>query len=315
MTQKPRNELSLIDIKFLKGIAEIEQNPNEVPDTDKSEVPANTSSLRHVTDLERGKIRYRMKPQEDGGRGFQEIGYARLHPPATLDKGRIGPRSIELTDQGRKAIMSWEKRHGEVDHEELNETTKEDIELEIANLRGKVEELETRVELGDSDSGGVGSGEEVSFEGEGEVDIEEEFKKIRSQLDALSDRVDKLRENPWGAVDDSKVGEMQRTQQLAVAAGQLFVALGVDKPQNAHREDFDYIEAVHDIQERLGTQGIVAGMDKERPAHSEEREESEQSGSDAGESSKDDSAQEESTEEDQTPPEMVEDRDPFDRLE
>jgi hypothetical protein len=162
--------------------------------------------------------------------------------------------------------MDWEKRHGEVDYENLSKATREELEMGISELRGKVKELESRVELSDSSTG---STQTSSFEGEEDVDIETELQQIHSQLDALKQAVNEIQDSPWGAVSEKKVNKMLRTQELAVAAGQLFMELGVERPQEAHQSDYDFSGAVENIQETLDTSTNGRGTEPVQEQNSE----------------------------------------------
>lgn len=138
MVRKRKSDLSLEDIKFLKAVQRIENTPEDHPGTDETPAPANTSVLKNVLDLSENQIRYRMLPDK---RGFDEMGLLICHDKEATPQG-YKPRSVELTDEGRKAIDSWEKKHGELDLEELDRATIEDVEVELEHLHGRIDDLE-----------------------------------------------------------------------------------------------------------------------------------------------------------------------------
>lgn len=140
--RKPFDELSHEDLKFLKIIKEISDNPEEFPHTHLSQAPANTRSIKAATNLTDRQIEYRIRPYNQGqNRGLDHLGYVTIHDAVATDDG-FAPRAIELTDQGQKALLTWEEKRGEVQAEDLDEMTRNEIELELEQLRSKVSRLE-----------------------------------------------------------------------------------------------------------------------------------------------------------------------------
>ncbi|ERJ07359.1 hypothetical protein HLRTI_000400 [Halorhabdus tiamatea SARL4B] len=140
--RKPFEELSHEDIIFLKIIKEIEDDPEEYPHTSRSDFAANTRSIKAATDLSDRQVNYRIRPYDQGeNRGLDHMGYVTIHDAVATDDG-FTPRAVELTDQGRKALLTWEEKRGEVQAESLDEMTRNEIELELEQLRTKVTRLE-----------------------------------------------------------------------------------------------------------------------------------------------------------------------------
>lgn len=190
MPPKQKADLSKEDIIFLKTVHEIESKPENYDGTDAAPAPANTSVLNSHTPLSKTQIKYRMLP---GERGLEKLGYLRLHETEATQQG-FTPRSVELTDEGRKAIMNWEEKHGELDPDAWDQTTVKDIELEIDRLRKQVENLE----------GGASQ--------QGHLE----------ELDKLSARLDAIEDSEFGAVDEESAEKLQRTISWVIAMRKAF---------------------------------------------------------------------------------------------
>lgn len=108
------NELTLPDIKFLQAVSEINKQPNNYQDTDKGELPANSKSIRKSTDLNSNQVSYRMGGNSSS-RGFAEGDNPLIisHEPVRNDNG-FGPRSAELTENGREMLGTAQNQINEI---------------------------------------------------------------------------------------------------------------------------------------------------------------------------------------------------------
>lgn len=104
--------LKLNDIKFLRAVEELNNNPEEYKHTDKGEAPANTTSIRTNTDMTSDEVKYRMGGNQNS-RGFEIKTEERpkliiSHSAKPTDKG-FEPRSVELTDKGQETLKEAEE--------------------------------------------------------------------------------------------------------------------------------------------------------------------------------------------------------------
>lgn len=140
--RKPFEELSHEDITFLKAVDQLVTDPDKYPHTSAGTTPANTRSLNELTELSKRQIRYRIKPYNSGeNRGLDHMGYVKLYDAKDTESG-YSPRAVELTDQGRKAVLTWEEKHGELEPDDWDQTTINEIELELEQMRSRLGDLE-----------------------------------------------------------------------------------------------------------------------------------------------------------------------------
>lgn len=154
----PKNpaDLTLKDIKFLRAVRELCDNPENYPNTDLGDAPANTTALKNDLpnyEPSKGVLNYRMvKDNESDGnkRGLEVdggLGYIRIHSPSLTEDG-YGPRSVEITDKGRRALESAEERSGMEDTvaRETDGPSSTELQLEVERLGDRVDELEAERE-------------------------------------------------------------------------------------------------------------------------------------------------------------------------
>ncbi|MFC6770030.1 hypothetical protein ACFQDD_00575 [Halorubrum pallidum] len=112
MTALTEYELKPADVEFLLTVKDVEQNPNDYDNTEPGKTVANVSVLREETSLTKSQVAYRARDGENG-RGFasDDMEILRVHPP-TVESGSFGPRSVELTDKGRKVVSEVEAERG-----------------------------------------------------------------------------------------------------------------------------------------------------------------------------------------------------------
>lgn len=241
MARKQKGDLSHEDIKFLKAIQELENNPDEYPETNLTEQPANTSSLRAVLDMSRQQVTYRIRPAE---RGLEKMGLVRLYDSEVTESGESLPRSVELTDEGRKRITEWEEKYGPLDTQDWDATTVEEIERELDEIQSRLDEL---------------SGSAASVDGETPEAVTEEIAKLSSRIDAVSDQVSQFENSRYGAVDEPFGQRLDQSLDFVAGYHRIFEALGIPNPKEAHTESFDPEEARQQVRETLGVSGTEDG--------------------------------------------------------
>jgi hypothetical protein len=104
------SDLSVVDIEFLQAARDINKNPENYEKTGNSAHPANTASIKRVTDLTDEQVSYRMGGNSNS-KGFEK-GDKNLiisHDPQ-VQGSTLGPRSIELTPHGSNILDKAEKR-------------------------------------------------------------------------------------------------------------------------------------------------------------------------------------------------------------
>jgi uncharacterized small protein (DUF1192 family) len=250
MANKTKSDLSHEDIIFLKTVQEIEDNPSNYRGTDKSLEPANTSVIVDICDLAVDQIRYRMKPSPNG-RGFESLGLAELYDPKLLENGALGPRSISLTDEGRKKIVDWEKRYGEIEADDWDQSTVEEIEVEISQLRSEVDRLDSELARRER--------AETSDGGEDLEELQAELKRLQTRVDALSGAVSDFQGADYGAWDDKKVGAIENLFETSRGFVFIFEELGISNPKSCDEWNFDDPETGQriraEVREALGISG------------------------------------------------------------
>lgn len=142
MVQDQSVELDRKSRKILDAINKAERDPNI--DT------VTTTILKRRTGIDSQPLLYRLR--ESGGRGgvLEEVGFVETHQPAG-DGGRIPPKHVSLTDEGREYIGQHADNWGDLvkaddkisDHEERLTA----LEARNRDLRGRVAELERQNEL------------------------------------------------------------------------------------------------------------------------------------------------------------------------
>jgi len=103
------SDLSLADVEFLQAVREINKNPENYPETDRSEVPANTASIKRATELTSDQVSYRMGGNQNS-RGFEDgkNPLIKTYDPVATDTG-YAPRAAEVTMAGRSILSKAQK--------------------------------------------------------------------------------------------------------------------------------------------------------------------------------------------------------------
>jgi len=158
MTALTEYELKPADVEFLLTVKDIEQNPNDYDNTEPGKSVANVSVLREETSLTKSQVAYRARDGENG-RGFasDDMGILRVHPP-TVESGSFGPRSVELTDKGRKVVSEVEAQRGSPGGggSSAPDPRIDELEQEISELSSSLENIsESIAEIEQSQMGAI----------------------------------------------------------------------------------------------------------------------------------------------------------------
>lgn len=211
---KDSKELKRKDIKFLRAVQLLCDNPDEYDHTDKGKAPANTSALKSVEwmDLSDGDLEYRMVKQSDSGankRGFEVdggLGYLRIYQAEPGPSG-YEPRSVEITEKGRKALKAAMEDHGFVEgvpseEDDAGTDIPGEVELEIAEIREEMADLRSEVEQRRTEA----------------AELREEIQQLKETRDQLIENVEELseivemwEERPLGAVGQQKSERIDST--------------------------------------------------------------------------------------------------------
>ncbi|MFD1571842.1 hypothetical protein [Halorubrum laminariae] len=136
------------DVEFLLTVQNLENNPTDYDNTDPGKAPANVSAIREETSLTKSQVAYRAREGENG-RGFAEddMGLLRVHPP-TVQSGAFGPRSVELTDKGRKVISEIRAERSGSAGGDSGATSAEinELEQQISELQNDLENISESLE-------------------------------------------------------------------------------------------------------------------------------------------------------------------------
>ncbi|WP_128904820.1 hypothetical protein [Halorubrum amylolyticum] len=158
MTALTEYELKPADVEFLLTVKDIEQNPNDYDNTEPGKSVANVSVLREETSLTKSQVAYRARDGENG-RGFasDDMGILRVHPP-TVESGSFGPRSVELTDKGRKVVseVEAERSSPSAGSGSVSDPRIDELEQEISELSSNLENISQSIaEIEQSQMGAI----------------------------------------------------------------------------------------------------------------------------------------------------------------
>lgn len=129
------SDLTMKDIRFLMAVRDINENPEEYEDTELGEAPANTTSIRKATSLSTGEVRHRLNEKSDIA--DEELGAVTLHKAQPTD-GSLGPKSVELTQDGERLLRHALASRGIGDHDPTDVATAE----RVSALEARIKELE-----------------------------------------------------------------------------------------------------------------------------------------------------------------------------
>lgn len=103
------SDLSLADIEFLQAVRDINNNPNKYPETDRTEVPANTAAIKKATELSADQVSYRMGGNANS-RGLEEPSEPLIEPVDAVPTDRgYSPRAARLTSYGMDTLTDAQK--------------------------------------------------------------------------------------------------------------------------------------------------------------------------------------------------------------
>lgn len=179
-------DLSFTDIRFLRAVRDINANPDAYERTEKGEIAASTGAIIAAADLSESEARYRM-----GGsrcRGFEEMGLTIVHEAEFDEETKtFGAKSVELTQEGLDVLTEVEEVGDNFDEDSEGEG--EGVPEIVKQLRGRVEKLEKRSVSGGSDGD----------------DHTREIKALQNDIERIETKIDSIREDPWGGLDDDAV--------------------------------------------------------------------------------------------------------------
>lgn len=138
MTQA--SDLSLADIEFLQAVRNINKNPEKYPETDRSEVPANTASIKRATGLTSDQVSYRMGGNQNS-RGFEDgkNPLIKTYDPVATDTG-YAPRAAKLTAAGRSALSEAQKIGSRLEGVTQTEVDRINQRLEYLEIKSNIQD-------------------------------------------------------------------------------------------------------------------------------------------------------------------------------
>jgi hypothetical protein len=242
-------DLSLKDIRFLRAVRDINANPEAYERTEKGEVPASTGAIIAASELSESEARYRM-----GGsrcRGFEEMGLTLVHEAEFDEETKtFGAKSIELTQEGIDVLTEFEEENDLYDDQDGEDG---DVPEVVKQLRGRVEKLEKRSVSGGSDGG----------------DFSREIKSLRNDIERIETKIDGIREDPWGGLDDDAV---ELTKAGVDRANALFYILetvfGIDVERRTEEGSYPSEDAIEVERVELAERLLSAEYPDERESAS-----------------------------------------------
>jgi len=137
-------DLTLADIEFLQVVREINKDPDNYQETDRTDVAANTASIKRATDLTAEQVSYRMGGNQNS-RGFEkgDNPLIKTYDPEPTNRG-YAPRAVELTKAGWKILDETQKLGSK-----LEGVTQGDIDALHEKLDDKIKFLEIKSEIQD----------------------------------------------------------------------------------------------------------------------------------------------------------------------
>ena len=197
-----RSDLSREDVMFLRATRDINENPEEYPKTggERAAAEATVAAIKHATTLSRNQINYRLGTTTNT-RGFVERGLIVSHDPRMTDTG-YGPRSAELTDQGRERLEDGLRAYGLVETESRGSP---EVMDRLGNLAGRVEDMERSV-----------------------ARLEEQVERLTDRVEAADSRLSRIEESDMGAVEEPHAGRLRTVIDAMPAFYQAFQLIGMD---------------------------------------------------------------------------------------
>jgi len=96
--------LSAKDVEFLRAVRDINEDPESYDLTDDGARPANTASIREATSLNTNELQYRLQE----GEKLEKYNLLEIFD-AVPQNGTMGPKGVELTEAGERALEFAEK--------------------------------------------------------------------------------------------------------------------------------------------------------------------------------------------------------------
>lgn len=167
-------DLSMKDIKVLRAIKNINENPDEFASTEAGETAANTRSIRKATEgLSPRQVKYRIK--KSGKLDELVTKYDAEYYP---EEQTHDPVSAELTTKGHEVLAEVE----DTDHGEA-----------IENLRERLDRLENAEVDGEIDATAISA--EIES-------LRESVSEMESQVQQIADGLSAIQSSKYGAMDD-----------------------------------------------------------------------------------------------------------------
>lgn len=207
-------DLSLKDIRFLRAVRDINNDPESFAKTDRGEVPANKSSIREATGMNSKAVEYRLgNSGTHRGFGQDDLGLINIHSP-TIEGNTFGPKSAELTSKGLEELSKVEDE-GLLGGDESSGGSDNEA---IKQLRARIDEIESTEFTGDGD---VSAGELASMVKQVRTQVDELETKLDTRYESLAERVDEIEagndQGEWGYVNEQKAEDIEGMLTMAPA--------------------------------------------------------------------------------------------------
>ncbi len=212
---KPNAELSIEDVRFLRAVRDINENPEDYPRTKKGTMAASTRAIREATTLSKNQIDYRLGTTTKE-RGFDDLGYLVIHDPPMTDTG-YGPRSAELTGKGEQRLEEGLQAYG---LEETEARADPEVMEKLEDVGARLDDLERQL-----------------------AEMEDELNEVGNSINNLEGRVSQIETNQMGAVNGEQAARLRTVIDAMPAFYQAFQLMGMDVREIQESEDLDEREA------------------------------------------------------------------------
>lgn len=222
----PTTELSIEDVRFMRAVRDINENPADYPRTEKGTKPASARAIKEATTLSKNQIDYRLGTTTKE-RGFDELGYLVIHDPPMTDTG-YGPRSAELTEKGAERLEEGLQSYG---LEETESRADPEVMEKLEDIGARLDSIEQRMDA-----------------------MEEDVADVVSSVNNLEGRLSRIENTQMGAVDEQQAARLRTVIDAMPAFYQAFQLLGMDVRQIQDADELDETqtrELVENVQETL----------------------------------------------------------------
>lgn len=232
MSDPETSGLKLKDIKFLRAVRDINENPDQYSGTEGGAMPATVGAIQEATDLTQGDINYRAQPNRSR---LAEADYLTIHDPQIRDAG-FGPKSFEVTPEGDHALEEAMVAHGlsDADTSELRDDQQvQQLSARTSNNADRLEAIETRLE------------------------------ELAAKVSQLEQTVQRYEDTPTGAMNPGERDKIEALINRVPANSEVLAALGVNLAELEAAESRDEIDA-DAIQDQVRTtllDGTIADPD------------------------------------------------------